>query len=79
MRVLIRRYSSFVSWRVVAVVYGLIAMTPMTFCFDKDAFADKTAVTLVLTAVAFQSATSEYIPVLPYMTRLDNLVEVLYI
>lgn len=80
-RVLIQRHWSFFFWKIIVIVYGLIAMAPMTFYFDKEAIGDKTAVTctLVLTAVAFQSATTDYIPVLPYMTGLDNLMNLMYL
>jgi len=79
-RVLITRVSFFFMAKVILIVYGLIAMAPITFYFDVDAVVDRVTVssTLVLTAVAFQYATSAYLPILPYMTALDNVILIMY-
>ena len=77
----VRREPFFFLSKTVMVVYVLLLMEIATFHMAEDDIGTRTSVslTLFLTAVAFQFATSSDLPKLPYLTYLDKLMVFMYL
>ena len=72
----VRRESFFFLAKIIMVVYVLLLMELATFYMAADDIGTRSSVslTLFLTAVAFQFATTADLPKLPYLTYLDKLM-----
>lgn len=80
LRILVRRQAFFFVVKVACVIWVLMIMAPIVFRFPRDDISDRMTVslTLTLTAIAFQYAVNAHLPILPYLTSLDYLVNVMY-
>lgn len=81
-RIAVRRSAEFFVWKIISINLLLMAMCPVVFAFatNSQGISDRFGVSLglLLTAVALQYATNEYVPVLPYLTALDWLLLGMY-
>ena len=77
----VRRESFFFLAKIIMVVYVLLLMELATFYMAEDDIGTRSSVslTLFLTAVAFQFATTADLPKLPYLTYLDKLMCFMYL
>jgi len=75
--IMVHRNFMYYMWKVLAIVYLLIASMFVIFVMDPvDDFADRINIclTLILAAVAFLYVVGESLPKVPYLTLLDKLM-----
>eukprot|EP01012_Entosiphon_sulcatum_P041779 TRINITY_DN5566_c0_g2_i1.p1 TRINITY_DN5566_c0_g2~~TRINITY_DN5566_c0_g2_i1.p1 ORF type:complete len:525 (+),score=88.25 TRINITY_DN5566_c0_g2_i1:175-1749(+) len=77
----VRRRPNFYLFKIVFPFLLIIALNAMTMLCDASDIATRTSIsiTLFLTAVAFQLVVSGDMPKIAYATRLDHLMDVLYL